>query len=421
MVSPNIDPFVHSVRLEMDWETEDRRMNDAVEELLPVLGAQGKKNVIKRHLRALLIMCARLHRDYPDGYMAYSRNNNFDKEATHYNPLELKMRGICRIIDALGPEYVENHIGFYWSGKREPKRSRLKPASRIIDVLNRYNLCELKYHRPLIRGGIVLKDSTKKVISDYHDTEETNRMRTMLASYNKLIEQADISLDLDEQFELGFYERNRTYRVFTNDFNTHGRFYGGWWCNLKRRQRQGVKINGQPSVELDYKSNHLCFLYALEGVPMPEFEDRDPYNLSPNVPRGIIKRVFILCLNTLSPNGSWLAIRKQIDNLAHEDRELLIKHIPDKKRFDEIVALIKQAHPVVNSYFYRCYGLTLMNLDSKVAEFVLMKMTEQGIVCLGIHDSFIVPEDKEKELRVAMHDAYNAIGYPLALPLIEKV
>lgn len=421
MPNPDIDPFVHSIRLEMDWETDDDRMNDALEELLPVLETQGKRNVIKRHLRALLIMCARLHRDYPDGYMAYSRNNNFDRDAMHYNPLRLKMRGICRVIDALGPEYIESHSGFYWSGKRKPKRSRLKPAQKMIDILNRHDLCDIKYHKSLIRGGIILKDSERKIISDYDDSAQTHHMRKMLLSYNSFIESADIGINLDKEFEVGFYEKNRTYRVFTHDFNTHGRFYGGWWCNLKKWQRRHITINGFPTVELDYKSNHLCFLYALEKLPMPEFSDGDPYNLSASIPRGVFKRVFILCLNTLSQNGSWFAMKNQINDLDFNGRDILIKNIPDKQKFDEIVSIIKKAHPVVDGYFYRRYGLTLMNLDSQIAEFVLMSMMEQGIICLGIHDSFIVQKDKEEELRRAMHDAYDAIGYPLALPIIEKV
>lgn len=135
-----IDPFIHSIPLELDWETHDSRLDDAVEEWFASVGIQGHANKIKSHLRALLIICARLHRDVPDHYVAYPRNNSFDHQATHYNPLGLKMRSMKKIIDALRPDYLDHHNGYNWFADKEAKRSRLRPNERLVALMNKHQL-----------------------------------------------------------------------------------------------------------------------------------------------------------------------------------------------------------------------------------------------------------------------------------------
>ncbi|MBV5343104.1 hypothetical protein JZU68_05665, partial [bacterium] len=57
-------------------------------------------------------------------------------------------------------------------------------------------------------------------------------------------------------------------------------------------------------------------------------------------------------------------------------------------------------------------GLKLQNLDSQITEAILMRMTDKGIPCLPVHDSYIVPQQYEDRLRDVMMEEYKAvIGY----------
>lgn len=419
--SINVDPFVHSIPLELDWETSDSRLSNAVEEMLGIIKIKGNTNSIRRHLRALFILCVRMHRDYPQYYLAYPRNNSFDHQALNPNPLGLKIRSMKKVIDALRPDFLDHHKGYNWFSNKESRLSRLRPNDRFINFIDRHQLSSVHYRKELLRGGIILKDENKKIIDDYLDTENTHHMRDNLSAYNAFIEESNISVRDYGGSKIGLYEANRTYRIFNGDFSHGGRFYGGWWQQLKKKQRQDILINGKPIIELDYKANHLCFLYGLAGVSIPNIENGDLYNISHVIPRAIIKKIIMLSLNTRSPNGTWMATKNFIAARKSREKEMWDRHVPNKIAYDEIVFLIKEAHPVVEDYFYRLYGPKLMYLDSRVAEFVMMAMTGQGIECLSIHDSFIVPQDKEEELRTSMYDAYNFIDYPLAIPSIEKV
>jgi hypothetical protein len=60
-------------------------------------------------------------------------------------------------------------------------------------------------------------------------------------------------------------------------------------------------------------------------------------------------------------------------------------------------------------------GLRLQRLDADIAEQVMLHFARQDIPCLGIHDSFIVPQRHEGELRETMIASYyRRIGrYPV--------
>ena len=61
-----------------------------------------------------------------------------------------------------------------------------------------------------------------------------------------------------------------------------------------------------------------------------------------------------------------------------------------------------------------------MNLDSKIAEFVLTAFADAGKPCLGVHDSFIVKVADEALLRDTMIEAYRQYGVTGVTPPISR-
>jgi len=73
----------------------------------------------------------------------------------------------------------------------------------------------------------------------------------------------------------------------------------------------------------------------------------------------------------------------------------------------QLMKLIQQKHAPIAHRFESGYGLTLQYEDSKIAEQVLMDLLSQNIVCLPIHDSFIVQSQERAKLEKAMAAAYK--------------
>ena len=89
--------------------------------------------------------------------------------------------------------------------------------------------------------------------------------------------------------EVDLLFKRSLYRVFNNGKLTNGgRFYGGWWQNIKKDYRRAITINGGTTAELDYSSLHPSMLYALEGKTPPD----DCYALDgfPKAHRDLLKK-----------------------------------------------------------------------------------------------------------------------------------
>ena len=67
-----------------------------------------------------------------------------------------------------------------------------------------------------------------------------------------------------------------------------------------------------------------------------------------------------------------------------------------------LLACAKAAHPKIEEYIHSEVGVKMQYLDSQITEAILVDITKQGIPCLPIHDSYIVPAKYEEHLHNAM-------------------
>jgi len=182
-----------------------------------------------------------------------------------------------------------------------------------------------------------------------------------------------------------------------------GRFYGAWWEYIPKNFRRYVTINGQPTVEVDFKEIHPRILYALAANDPPD----DLYDLGirdPNIPydafkghykrqRDIIKKFINALINDERGVHRLSQARSKTLGLSH----------------DELVQLVFERHPIIKSALNTDTGLYLQFLDSEIAEAVMFDLMSQGIVALPVHDSFLVREEFLPDLRQAMSSAFEKV------------
>ena len=91
----------------------------------------------------------------------------------------------------------------------------------------------------------------------------------------------------------------------------------------------------------------------------------------------------------------------------------------------KIVDSIKAKHPMIADQIATGAGTKLMNLDSKIVEFVIERFLTNNAVVLSVHDSFIVPVRHRDMLLQAMKDAWvfvteqTAIEYKQNVPIYQ--
>jgi hypothetical protein len=217
------------------------------------------------------------------------------------------------------------------------------------------------------------------------------------------------------------------YAIFTEDWERHGRLYTGRYGHqsLRKIERRTIEFNGCPSVELDYSGMHPRLLYHLGRIDYRG----DPYKLwgkqTTKPQRLLAKTVVNAALNARSRQAAISAcnletsvwtqerdadgkpIRKKEGDALREARQLLKARKESGLTFGQMYDLAVVRHPQIAHHFGNDMGIKLMRIDSAIAIDIMYELAKQAIPCLCCHDSFIVPEYHEQQLRELMNRFYH--------------
>lgn len=227
------------------------------------------------------------------------------------------------------------------------------------------------------------------------------------------------------------------YRVFNGSEQHGGRWYHGLQ-NASKDERKGMLINGSPVVELDYSALHARMVYHLEGMEFPA--GADPYTI-PGVDRDVAKLLFMQLLNDSSVKSarqhlkdrqnpkrvaaywrhrseysSWLMLpigqrgkAPQRPSCLNDGFEPLGASVDVDQSIDDFLEL---HHAIAPTFDQPSQALRLQYHDARIAERVFADHVKLGRPVLGVHDSFIVSESHEADLRGIMTTAYrDEIGF----------
>ncbi|HHZ70432.1 MAG TPA: hypothetical protein EYN54_09195, partial [Methylococcaceae bacterium] len=85
-------------------------------------------------------------------------------------------------------------------------------------------------------------------------------------------------------------------RIFNLSLSNGGRFYGASHLILPSQQREQLLIDGEQTIEPDFKAMHYCLLYAMEGIELNPLIN-DPYIIN-GYDRKTIKLASLVLLNS---------------------------------------------------------------------------------------------------------------------------
>ena len=259
---------------------------------------------------------------------------------------------------------------------------------------------------------IIMKVNSGKrtVIKNYEDTDLTRQMRYNLDRINSCLARHWFDLLIsDEEFTSlaarisGNPERsildlsqNKLRRIFAQgSFELGGRFFGGWWQHVPQIYRPFITIDGKQTCEFDYSqlNPHIAYQYAGKDMGVEDAYSR----IAGEAHRDIAKEAFNAMLNANS-------------HLKHKPRKLNLKHKPFS--WLELRAKVLTAHRPIEELFFKGLGLRFQNLDSQIAERVMLSFVREDAPCLPIHDSFIMHHafgESLGELEETMRRSYKAI------------
>jgi len=375
------------------------------------------KDKLQDNLSLVIINLFSAYTINPNKYIAYHRSPAaFQK--TRYKKHNIGYDVFVKVVNTLeATGYIENHLGFYDREFGIGKISRMRAASKLTELFNKHKLAGVMIQRKEDEEVIILKsvsvlDNNKKdkFVVDYEDTTQTNKMRDNLHSINSLLDSRWIDIKASDKMyremirqlknkgkEEVDFTRKRLARIFNNNsFEDGGRFYHGWWQEIPKQYRKLIEIDGKITVEVDYSSIHFRILYAEQGI---DIGDTDPYIIKGyEDKRNIIKISLNIILNA------------EIKDAAIKAMYMHKKLNIDKDTAIGIYIRLEEEHPRIKKYFGSGKGIKLQYIDSQIAEQVMLNLAKDDIVCLPVHDSFIVRLGHKIYLEEEMDKVFKEIA-----------
>ncbi len=390
-------------------------------------GSKGRptKRIKRDNMKVLLLDLYVCWCEDPKQYLGISSNNNHWSKG-RYKAIHLSAT-ILMVLDWLVEEgLVDKRKHFHNSTNPSLSRTaRYRASERLQSMFKTAlfgldDICTHEDKECIVLKQVEVKDEESAEIAksiSYEDTPLTVSMRERLTAYNKLLMQSHIDIHClsvpvikteikkgplkgrSKLVTIGQHNKH-VRRIFSRgSWGMHGRFYGGWWQQINSEHRGHIFINGNPTVEVDFKAMHVALLNAQLNAEVVF----DPYKvddylfpeLDRKVVRGWCKSLVLTAINAKDRSSAYAAFRSDAKKGSPEKQ---LKNPQLERLLDTFIL----RNPHLQDYLCSDQGILLMNKDSMIAAEIIDTLTAKNIPVLTIHDSFIVQRHHFAQLRVAM-------------------
>jgi hypothetical protein len=368
---------------------------DALDELLTDLLAARKQEPAKYRDRLRDLGCLIANLLDADKHIIHLSMNNNDWTASRFRTAGHFARAVVKLLLDKG------FIGRKKGSEAAKRYTRIWATDELLEMFTGANT---EYTPPQF---VVLKDHDGDLVEYKHTPHEIRRVHRILEKNHEICRQVEVKGIIRDKFQR---LNTSLHAVFLRNWKTYGRMHTATWRGyqgLKRDDRPGITIAGEPTVERDFSGLHPRLLYAWTGV---QYDD-DPYtsvNAHPEL-RGFLKVLLLALVNSESLTSAIYAGNFEIwDRRQHEDYKLyrLLRQLG--LRTKDLIQGFMEAHPKIAPCFGRKgLGLDLMHADSKMALDIIDRFNNRRIPILAIHDSFIVPSQFDDTLRETMDEVYQ--------------
>jgi len=375
---------------------------DVINDIWKVIYGTKKYRPESNQANHIKLLLSKLYTCHKSGYdcIGYERDRVSFRLEDPDNVLKLSCRITLAIIDALhAAGYIEDWRGCTYA----EMSSRMRANKSLIALIENVQLpIKLPFDDGVRDDSLFLKfkDQDKKRIPLVHD-EFTIAWNQQLIDYNRLLARSSLSLSCEIPEKVNFDRRIVTRTFNDQSLRLGGRFYGGWWLRMQSDYRKHILINGEPTVEIDYKGIHLFLAYLMEGIDCFKHFDGDPYVIDdPDLGmewRDVTKATTLKCLNAKSRKEAAASINSDM-NLRGKKK---IRRHPKYKPI-QLVDMCIAKHPLIGHYFGSDCGKMLQFYDSHIASQVINHFLASDIPILCIHDSFICQQRYADELNYVM-------------------
>lgn len=429
-----------SRHIQLDIYSDAPEFEKMVNDIYALLEPKGHPKRALEHINIVLCNLYLQIKTFEGKNLTYHRNKNkYSNKKSRYNPNHISRDILVKIVDSIHSKgFILNKKGYYNSFTKQGQVSRMKATDDLERLFDSYDLDLSMIRSHPNREALILKgfkdENGFADLEEYDDTEKTIEIREVLNNYNNLLSKSQIGvLEGKEIIKKDGTKPNLhdkfVKRIFNNNsFELGGRFYCGWWQNVKSSQRDFITMDNEETVELDYSAIHIYIAASLEKDEVGDY----PYqiniknitginqNIDAKTIKKLAKSATLIALNCNNEVQAFGAIRAEYyESLKKEGVKEIFADGIKKEIVENIIAEVIKINPFIKKYISSGKGLELQYKDSQIAEYIIENFTDMGKVVLCYHDGFRVKAEDEILLKQTMLEAYTEIikGTP---PKVEK-
>ena len=401
-------------------EALDKAWNTLADVVKP---KRGRQTQVKTHFNVLMLNIidrqgATLR--VPMGKNNYITKSKLDDGAYRYNPLGMT-NAFPKLVKRLASaDLAELEIGVYAPLKGESKLTEFTPSQALVDLLPMsLPLGSIKDASESVR--LAVEDDGSKEYIDYEETHATAMWREQLKRFNDALSLTHLWVaDAEDPSEGRFMSGTSThYRTFCRgSFECGGRLYSSSLQTLRKADRKRLYIDGERTIEPDFKGLHIAIAYAREGLEMIG----DPYGFWEEVPqhpkdkrrvnRTDAKQLALYAINADS--------RQKASTVFGHKIPAGLSRPTKRKLWDAML----RTHGAIAHYFGSDSGVYFQRFDSDIMLLTLSTLLDQGIVAVPIHDSVVVAQKHEAAVVKTLQRCGEAVladaGYRIRLAVSQQ-
>lgn len=221
---------------------------------------------------------------------------------------------------------------------------------------------------------IVLREGDKEE-NLYHLEEQHNILRSCCKSF-----QPRVNIPI----------KNFT-RIFSGSEDSGGRIYSNYQ-QMSKADRSVIQIDGEETVELDYRYNQIRMLFFLVGAK----DDGDPYD-GFDIPRAEVKKALNTMMNSLNPKRVFCDMRYS-SNFRWS-----------AAKADKFISDVNHRFPFLSKYLGSGVGMMLQKIEGDIALDIMNQSLYNSNVVLPVHDSFIVKKSSSERFESIMEETWQKV------------
>ncbi|WP_048707819.1 hypothetical protein [Microvirga massiliensis] len=364
---------------------------------------QKDQAVFEATIAAIVCNLAHAHlSDHKEGLAVSRSNRELGVKSRYRSPvLGKKFPEALDLMASPEMSFVKQRLGYRNPLANRNQQTLINVGPRLKNMIVERDLELSDIGWSMDEETIILK-ATKEDFWDpgawieYEDTAETNAMRSQLKQINAWLDEADIFIIDDRNLTIsGLDERERRLRrVFTQgSFERGGRLFGGRWQPMGKHERlRKLEIGGEKVVELDYSQMAPRLLYGMVSEKPPASDAYlVPGPADPTQFRDGFKKLFNALLFTEKP----------LERKPQGTESLL-----PKENIKVLVQRLRDFHQPVAHFFETGIGHHLQFRESQLMLEVLLRLRDQDIIALPVHDAVIIPASAEQSTRRVMGEVF---------------